>query len=116
MRLNAWLRSAAESAIGTAKQARFQPDARRSLLVEEKQALRRHDCAPAMTLIDDINHSGPADDRAMGRKRPNYLEMLLGMQNLCVGDSRARLSRSEEHTSELQSLMRNSYAVFCLQK
>src|SRR3546814_1346315 len=24
--------------------------------------------------------------------------------------------RSEEHTSELQSLMRNSYAVFCLQK
>src|SRR3546814_5620841 len=26
---------------------------------------------------------------------------------------RARGSRSEEHTSELQSLMRNSYAVFC---
>src|SRR3546814_1061843 len=25
-------------------------------------------------------------------------------------------ARSEEHTSELQSLMRNSYAVFCLQK
>src|SRR3546814_7338948 len=24
--------------------------------------------------------------------------------------------RSEEHTSELQSLMRNSYAVFCLKK
>src|SRR3546814_958100 len=24
--------------------------------------------------------------------------------------------RSEEHTSELQSLMRNSYAVFCLNK
>src|SRR3546814_3054437 len=26
------------------------------------------------------------------------------------------LQRSEEHTSELQSLMRISYAVFCLQK
>src|SRR3546814_9153455 len=25
-------------------------------------------------------------------------------------------SRSEEHTSELQSLMRSSYAVFCLKK
>src|SRR3546814_8455003 len=25
-------------------------------------------------------------------------------------------NRSEEHTSELQSLMRNSYAVFCLKK
>src|SRR3546814_12906295 len=26
------------------------------------------------------------------------------------------IHRSEEHTSELQSLMRNSYAVFCLKK
>src|SRR3546814_3333529 len=43
-----------------------------------------------------------------------------------VGDSRRlllrravvaqRLVRSEEHTSELQSLMRISYAVFCLHK
>src|SRR3546814_3608102 len=30
--------------------------------------------------------------------------------------SSQRQSRSEEHTSELQSLMRNSYAVFCLKK
>src|SRR3546814_4308532 len=29
---------------------------------------------------------------------------------------RPKLQRSEEHTSELQSLMRISYAVFCLQK
>src|SRR3546814_1478176 len=28
----------------------------------------------------------------------------------------AEISRSEEHTSELQSLMRISYAVFCLKK
>src|SRR3546814_3441877 len=28
----------------------------------------------------------------------------------------ASAGRSEEHTSELQSLMRNSYAVFCLKK
>src|SRR3546814_4345722 len=28
----------------------------------------------------------------------------------------AAILRSEEHTSELQSLMRNSYAVFCLKK
>src|SRR3546814_4539431 len=27
---------------------------------------------------------------------------------------RKRVTRSEEHTSELQSLMRRSYAVFCL--
>src|SRR3546814_4115762 len=30
----------------------------------------------------------------------------------CFGD----VARSEEHTSELQSLMRISYAVFCLKK
>src|SRR3546814_7334208 len=30
--------------------------------------------------------------------------------------SKARACRSEEHTSELQSLMRISYAVFCLKK
>src|SRR3546814_9554129 len=33
----------------------------------------------------------------------------------CRG-GRARAFRSEEHTSELQSLMRISYAVFCLKK
>src|SRR3546814_10036085 len=31
-------------------------------------------------------------------------------------DEEAALVRSEEHTSELQSLMRTSYAVFCLKK
>src|SRR3546814_10781319 len=30
--------------------------------------------------------------------------------------SRRIVQRSEEHTSELQSLMRSSYAVFCLKK
>src|SRR3546814_9808046 len=33
-----------------------------------------------------------------------------------AGEVRRTASRSEEHTSELQSLMRISYAVFCLKK
>src|SRR3546814_2080393 len=33
-----------------------------------------------------------------------------------VAAHRTRTERSEEHTSELQSLMRISYAVFCLKK
>src|SRR3546814_2123991 len=33
-----------------------------------------------------------------------------------AGEDLATPDRSEEHTSELQSLMRNSYAVFCLTK
>src|SRR3546814_10720190 len=35
---------------------------------------------------------------------------------MCVELKRVGLGRSEEHTSELQSLMRISYAVFCLKK
>src|SRR3546814_4990939 len=38
--------------------------------------------------------------------------MALGFGYAC----KAGISRSEEHTSELQSLMRISYAVFCLKK
>src|SRR3546814_19070758 len=44
----------------------------------------------------------------------------LGLTLMCLGSvALLRLppsERSEEHTSELQSLMRSSYAVFCLQK
>src|SRR3546814_5538440 len=36
--------------------------------------------------------------------------------DLIAVDGRSVRPRSEEHTSELQSLMRNSYAVFCLKK
>src|SRR3546814_3065220 len=37
-------------------------------------------------------------------------------RKLDPNDPDALASRSEEHTSELQSLMRSSYAVFCLKK
>src|SRR3546814_9643170 len=37
-------------------------------------------------------------------------------ERLIGGAVRPWLARSEEHTSELQSLMRISYAVFCLKK
>src|SRR3546814_8506058 len=40
-----------------------------------------------------------------------------GWRAAFVGELRSsRFGRSEEHTSELQSLMRISYAVFCLKK
>src|SRR3546814_1082355 len=35
---------------------------------------------------------------------------------LDISGEKKEESRSEEHTSELQSLMRTSYAVFCLKK
>src|SRR3546814_4614821 len=40
----------------------------------------------------------------------------LGLAGAVPGLLFQRLGRSEEHTSELQALMRISYAVFCLKK
>src|SRR3546814_2714768 len=54
---------------------------------------------------------------------PDIAEALRGRGDRAFGLVEQRLSdapyfagRSEEHTSELQSLMRISYAVFCLKK
>src|SRR3546814_1472047 len=45
------------------------------------------------------------------------LEALVDVENIvAVKESAPDTRRSEEHTSELQSLMRISYAVFCLKK
>src|SRR3546814_4862484 len=46
-----------------------------------------------------------------GRGPMQYEVILAPLQ-----DATGRVTRSEEHTSELQSLMRISYAVFCLNK
>src|SRR3546814_7298666 len=43
-------------------------------------------------------------------------EIVIGIVEERLGQSDARKGRSEEHTSELQSLMRISYAVFRLKK
>src|SRR3546814_6922257 len=55
---------------------------------------------------------GRAGDRRAAR-RAGAAPSLRLVQELAVHADRAR---SEEHTSELQSLMRISYAVFCLKK
>src|SRR3546814_1039183 len=47
--------------------------------------------------------------RDMAKLSPEELRQLRGNEI-------AMVYRSEEHTSELQSLMRNSYAVFCLKQ
>src|SRR3546814_5499012 len=53
--------------------------------------------------------------RDQGRRDPH--EILRPRHRLVlVGEGCRGLLRSEEHTSELQSLMRISYAVFCLKK
>src|SRR3546814_9197513 len=39
-----------------------------------------------------------------------------GIKDVVAAKPKLAFFRSEEHTSELQSLMRTSYAVFCLKK
>src|SRR3546814_9132486 len=55
-----------------------------------------------------------ANDRLLPRKRRNHGQARATAE--LPGHRRAQRGRSEEHTSELQSLMRISYAVFCLKK
>src|SRR3546814_5145515 len=54
-----------------------------------------------------------------GGKVPSKTELDAGRANYSRAMASVRSAeaqRSEEHTSELQSLMRSSYAVFCLKK
>src|SRR3546814_8502478 len=72
-------------------------------------------------------HFGDADrviafvDAALGPAQPGVVEGQAGddpkpVDRLAVQRDLDAAVRSEEHTSELQSLMRISYAVFCLKK
>src|SRR3546814_3760788 len=49
------------------------------------------------------------------RRRQARIGIVLQLHQVAA-DPGQRRQRSEEHTSELQSLMRISYAVFCLKK
>src|SRR3546814_2412551 len=67
---------------------------------------RQSEAESARAIIGDV-HAGLLEGRrladAMGRQPGSFPPLYRAM-------------RSEEHTSELQSLMRISYAVFCLKK
>src|SRR3546814_3672693 len=87
----------------------------------------------AMKLVPAATMSAPRT-RAAARERPLEMppaKMTGPSKNLRTSDTKekgfnqpvlppapavSRIKRSEEHTSELQSLMRISYAVFCLKK
>src|SRR3546814_8925436 len=69
---------------------------------------------------EQIGLTQPAMSAALGRLRLMFDDPLLirvgrGLELTRKAEALA-LPRSEEHTSELQSLMRISYAVFCLKK
>src|SRR3546814_5434711 len=62
----------------------------------------------------------PVSDRAPRARKPDWIRVKAptspGYAETRKLMRELNLHRSEEHTSELQSLMRISYAVFCLKK
>src|SRR3546814_6909922 len=85
----------------------------------------RLDGAPMSTLDEDGRAKVRADKVGFVFQSFQLLPSLTALENVMLplelrGDAdaegSARATRSEEQTSELQSLMRNSYAVFCLKK
>src|SRR3546814_8470122 len=75
-----------------------------------------HDCRAAdpqpRRALRSLQHDG--DFRDEWGRRSGGADRTIGRSVQLAGG--ADLQRSEEHTSELQSLMRISYAVFCLKK
>src|SRR3546814_10296197 len=60
--------------------------------------------------------AGPFGAVVVGRGVRHFAAAVLSCGNLRYIHCCCAIDRSEEHTSELQSLMRSSYAVFCLKK
>src|SRR3546814_1862470 len=95
------------------------PDAHRIGLIEGATGHLAHlRCKPDLALPFAQRHAATPRWRIRrGGVRPWQDVVLLHFQNAVLdGSDYAFDIRSEEHTSELQSLMRISYAVFCLQK
>src|SRR3546814_2884581 len=76
--------------------------------VDAREELRRNDRREQAVEVEII----PFEHRAERRGEDDPAFALPGFDGCCCRVVR----RSEEHTSELQSLMRISYAVFCLKK
>src|SRR3546814_2781930 len=65
--------------------------------------------------VETADGEAPVPQKLLVEARRRDAEVRL-LQELFRQPREARKLRSEEHTSELQSLMRISYAVFCLKK
>src|SRR3546814_7603972 len=63
---------------------------------------------------ESLNNVTPAD--AYFGRAPAIIKQRERIKRQTIEYRRLQHRRSEEHTSELQSLMRISYAVFCLKK
>src|SRR3546814_6850789 len=72
------------------------------------------------TLAIELRRFSPLDELEKARRRLRGVSLAIGADDdqhiLFLNKLPYLVVRSDEHTSELQSLMRISYAVFCLQQ
>src|SRR3546814_3199051 len=84
------------------------------------RSTRTYPLFPYPTLFRSLDRAQPGPRagqlRPAGHHRPARCRGSSPMIGVDVGGTFTDVVRSEEHTSELQSLMRISYAVFCLKK
>src|SRR3546814_2431027 len=111
MRISDWSSDVCSSDLGYAQPAGFRPPllcAVPSAHARRAAGLRRGGAGAGHGRLGSgaARPAGAADGPAAGR----YGDLLLDLQHPEGAE------RSEEHTSELQSLMRISYAVLCLKK
>src|SRR3546814_4450232 len=109
MRISDWSSDVCSSDLGIHGTVQHFQDAVGDVLLHIQDPQRRAALAGALEgRGDDVA------DRLLGQGRGVDDH---GVEAAGLGDQRrVRPGRSEEHTSELQSLMRISYAVFCLKK
>src|SRR3546814_4221273 len=88
-------------------------DARSQPQVQDKEAAMAEQQPPDIKLPDPVEISKSM--AAIAERSQKLVAEFLARQQ-AGGGGNGNLDRSEEHTSELQSLMRISYAVFCLKK
>src|SRR3546814_7963033 len=100
-----------------ARHARTLPDrgGRRSTRAADAAEDRGEAGAPSRGISGE-GHAQRQQDRPHHRVRQGARAGVSGTQERVEIKAPSGRVRSEEHTSELQSLMRISYAVFCLKK
>src|SRR3546814_4394435 len=124
MRISDWSSDVCSSDLaGVLREARRLLGDQLAALGRVEHHLRVGELHPVVVEADHVEDGRREEAVTVGRRAERHLAPLAHLQPTLErhavehrNDAVQRAHRSEEHTSELQSLMRISYAAFCLNK